>query len=262
MSDNPLVGELAVALGHGTFIAGIFRQAVPDARVLSIRVMHSDDVVNEGDLITALRVLAARVKRAQDENRPDLMVDAISLSFGYYNESPSDVAYGSALWTVIEKLLDRGVLVVAAAGNDSSDRRYYPAAFASRPRPGRLPVLGVGALNPNRTRAMFSDDGRWVTAWASGAAVISTFPKDVQGSLRSAVRQRDGSWTRESLNPDDFRGGFAQWDGSSFSAPALAARFLRAMLSAAGQRSLDDLSAPATTQRASGALEDLGWKGD
>jgi subtilisin family serine protease len=199
------------------------------------------------------------------------MIDAISLSFGYYNESSSDVAYSSALWTVIEKLLDRGVVVVAAAGNNSSGRRYYPAAFTTKPRPGKLPVLSVGALNPQGTRAMFSDDGRWVTAWASGAAVISTFPDDVKGSLTPTEQQPDGSWMRETINPDDFRGGFAQWAGSSFSAPALAARFLRAMLEAwlrrppppaEPWRSLKDLSEPATRRRASRALRDIGWKGD
>ena len=238
VTSNPLVGELGVALGHGTFIGGIFRQVVPDARVLSIRVMHSDDVVNEGDLLTALKLLAARVKRAQDPNdpRPDLMVDAISLSIGYYDESSSDVAYSSGLWTVIKKLLDLGVLVIAAAGNNSSRRRFYPAAFAAQPRPGELPVLSVGALNPYRSRAMFSDDGGWVNAWASGAAVISTFPNDVRGSVMSQERQNDGPWMRETLNPDDFRGGFAQWNGTSFSAPALAAQFLKAMAETARRR--------------------------
>jgi hypothetical protein len=269
VTSNPLVGELGVALGHGTFIAGIFRQVVPDARVLSIRIMHSDDVVNEGDLIEALKLLAARVKRAQRDDQPDLTVDAISLSIGYYDECSADVAYSSGLWTVIKKLLDLGVLVIAAAGNNSSRRRFYPAAFAAQPRPDELPVLSVGALNPYRSRAMFSDDGGWVSAWASGAAVISTFPNDVRGSVMSQVRQDDGRRMRETLNPDDFRGGFAQWSGTSFAAPALAAQFLKAMAetarnggSQAGASWLTTVSAPATRERAINALDAIGWKGD
>lgn len=101
--------------------------------MLSIRIMHSDDIVDEGDLITALALLAARVAEAQDpaNPKPGLMIDAISLSLGYYNESAPDVAYSSGLRKVIDKLLDRGVLVVAAAGNNSSGRRFYPAAFAA-----------------------------------------------------------------------------------------------------------------------------------
>src|SRR3984957_15055486 len=38
-AGDPLVGELNDATGHGTFISGIVRQAAPDARVLSLRIM-------------------------------------------------------------------------------------------------------------------------------------------------------------------------------------------------------------------------------
>ena len=106
VTANPLVGELDVATGHGTYIAGIVRQVVPEATVLSIRIMHSDDVVYEGDLVAALRQLALRVQQAQDpENpRPDLMVDVVSLSLGYFCESPPDVAYTSTLKAAIDDL--------------------------------------------------------------------------------------------------------------------------------------------------------------
>ena len=163
---------LDAAVGHCTFISGIVRQVVPDATVLSIRVMHSDDIVNEGELVAALALLAAQVAQAQNpaNRNPGLMVDAISLSLGYYDESPSDVLYSSGLWTVIGKLLALGVPVFAAAGNNSSSRHFYPAAFAAWPgTQGAPPVFSVGAWNPNETRAMFSDDGAWVTAWAPGA---------------------------------------------------------------------------------------------
>ena len=45
------------------------------------------------------------------------------------------------------------------------------------------------------------------------------------------------SATVQSLDRDDFRGGFVVWSGTSFSAPVLAAYVVRAML--------DPLSAPA-----------------
>ena len=61
------------------------------------------------------------------------MVDAVSLSLGYFDESAKDVAYTSVLKGAIDKLLDQGVLVIAAAGNASVGRRYYPAAFADGP---------------------------------------------------------------------------------------------------------------------------------
>ena len=256
-----------MALGHGTFISGIVRQVVPEAIVLSIRIMHSDDVVYEGDLTAALKQLAIRVAQAQDpaNPKPGLMVDVVSLSLGYFCESPPDLAYTSALKIAVDALLDQGVVVAAAAGNYAVRRRYYPAAFAAAPRPpGTLPVLSVAALNPNGTVALFSDGGRWVTAWAPGAMVVSTFPIDVNGSLMPEVEVHHTHWrTRESLKSDDFRGGFAAWSGTSFAAPALAAWVLRALLDgAAGDPALtlSDPAQAAAVSRARHALRRRGWR--
>ena len=41
---------------------------------------------------------------------------------------------------------------------------------------GQIPLLSVGALNPNGSKALFSDDAGWVNSWGPGAMVISTFP--------------------------------------------------------------------------------------
>jgi len=64
VSDYPLIGELDTEMGHLTCEAGIVRQVAPDARVLAVRVMHSDGVVYEGDLMCALRHLARRIALA------------------------------------------------------------------------------------------------------------------------------------------------------------------------------------------------------
>ena len=106
-------------------------------------------------------------------------------------------------------------------------------------------MISVGALNPNQSRAVFSDDGRWVTAWASGAMLISTFPTDVNGALRRRRGRANGHRrrTREGLNPDDFRSGFVSWSGTSFAAPALCAWLGQAMLAAAADDGLK-LSGP------------------
>jgi hypothetical protein len=282
VTQDPLVGELSPATGHGTFIAGIVAQAVPDATVLSIRIMHSDDVVYEGDLAAALQQLVLRVAQAQDPAGPQsgLLIDALSLSLGYFPESPQDADYTSALKPVIDTLLSMGVLITASAGNDAVSRRCYPAAFAAAPRPaGVPPLVSVGALNPNGTRAIFSDDGCWVTAWAPGAMVVSTFPVDVNGAFEPAELvsgppdrpdgqppdRPDEHWrTREALDPDDFRGGFAVWSGTSFAAPALAAWLAAALVDgAAGDPALllSDPARDAAVGRAWHALRDRGWQG-
>jgi hypothetical protein len=268
VTADPLIGELDTDTGHCTFISGIVRQVAPDARVLAIRIMHSDGIVNEGDILCALAQLAARVAIAEagDMNK---MVDVVSLSLGYFSEA-GDAALTSGLKQVIDILLDLGVTVVAAAGNYSTSRRFYPAAFASQNQPGQVPVVSVGALNPNRSQAAFSDGGRWINAWACGAIMISTFPVDVQGSLGPEIRMRvhpDNAAPddlglpkeRAALDPDDYRGGFAAWSGTSFSAPLGAARIAKELLRA-GLR-LDGKGRDCARKRAVEALNNQGWKG-
>jgi hypothetical protein len=259
VTTNPLIGELDDATGHGTFIAGIVRQVAPDAEVLAVRVMHSDGLVCEGDLLCALRLLIKRVAYAET-GHPEAMVDVVSLSFGYFAESSSDIAETYALWKAIKALLGLGVVVVAAAGNFSTSRPFYPAAFSRLPTPaGSVPVISVGALNPNGTKAIFSDGGHWVTAWARGAAVISTFPIDVNGSRTPELEARGG----DALDPDDYTGGWASWSGTSFSAPLLAAYVADALMDGA-TNAANKLSLPgkaAAANRTAAALTKLGWPG-
>jgi hypothetical protein len=259
---DPLTGELAPYTGHGTFIAGIYRQIVPDATVLSIRIMHSDGIVYEGDLLVALSALATRVAKAQQDKSTARMIDAVSLSLGYFIESADDATYTVALRQAIEALLGMGVAITAAAGNYATSRKFYPAALAVQPSGAdTVPLVSVGALNPNGTRAVFSDDGNWVTAWASGAALTSTFPIDLNGSLQPDIELPGGS--RESLDPDDYDGGFAIWSGTSFSAPALAAQMVRDMVEVLTAPSpdpalrLDVPGAGAATARVLRALQQL-----
>lgn len=274
ITENPLIGELGAAEGHGTFIAGIVRQVVPDARVLAIRAMHSDDVVYEGDLICALIMLANRIALAQASDS-DKMVDVVSLSLGYFSDSAADEAVSFPLWQVIETLLGMGVVVVAAAGNYSTSRRFYPAAFAQQPAPpGQVPLISVGALNPNGSQAVFSDGGDWVTAWASGGTVVSTLPTDVNGSRSPELRMPAypanemppgvaRSSHREALDPDDYSGGFGVWSGTSFSAPLLAAHIVRSLLEGPADPGsglvLKPCGKQAMTNRALAALTAMGW---
>lgn len=273
ITADPLVGELDSDSGHCTFISGIVRQIAPDARVLAVRIMHSDGAVYEGDLLCALRHLVVRIAHAQ-AGHPEQMVDVLSLSLGYFDETPHDATFSSGLWDVIELLLGQGVIVVAAAGNYSTSRRFYPAAFATKTPPGGLPLISVGALNPNGSKAMFSDGGHWITAWASGAAVVSTLPVDINASRSPELRLRahpdnpmppgislPGS--RESLDPDDYSGAFAVWSGTSFSAPLLAARITRALMEGARRDglSLTPCGPQDTQNRALSALKSMNWPG-
>ena len=271
VTANSLVGELDTDTGHGTFIAGLVRQVAPDAKVLAVRIMHSNGIVNEGDLIHALGLLAERVEDAEAGDM-DTMVDVVSLSLGYFDETPDDVTFSSGLWLAIEELLGLGVTVLAAAGNYATRREFYPAAFTRLLQPGQVPLISVGALNPNGSKALFSDEGTWVTAWASGAAVVSTFPTDINCSRSPEIETQAypagemppaAGMPRQALDQDDYSGGFAVWSGTSFSAPLLAARIARALLEDAGTAALrlDQSGQDAATARAMAALEQMGWPG-
>jgi hypothetical protein len=231
-TDNPLIGELDKDTGHGTFIAGIIRQSAPDADVLAIRVLHSDGVAYESDVLLALWRLVERVRQAQQSGDPDDMVDLVSLSLGYFDEAASANLFTGSLIEVIDELRKLGVLVVAAAGNDATSRRFYPAALADRPQePGHAPqVISVGALNPSSTRALFSNEASWVRAWATGAGVVSTYPTDVRGS---ATAENLPAANRGALDPDDYQSGFAVWDGTSFAAPLAAAEVTKHLIKCA-----------------------------
>jgi hypothetical protein len=72
-----------------------------------------------------------------------------------------------------------------------------------------------------------------------------------------------GAGAREALDPDDYRGGFAVWSGTSFAAPLLAAHLARSLLtlSADPELGLDLTGAAAATRRTIAALTSIGWHG-
>lgn len=224
-----LTGALDSDAGHGTFIAGLIRQKCPDANILGIRVIQGDGVVSEADLLEALNMLWLRQKLAIVRGEPDRLIDVISLSLGYYHEQPADAAFDPLLLAPLRALTELGVAIVASAGNDATTRPMFPAAFAPYEQGqvrkndrNRLPIVAVGALNPDGTVALFSNAGPWVRVHRPGAALISTLPKTFDAARNpSSATTYDGR-VRSTIDPDDFTSGFGIWHGTSFAAPILA----------------------------------------
>jgi len=228
--DDPFEGLIDSDVGHGTFICGLIRQKCPDALILSVRVMSGDGTVSEGDLVEALTLLADRQQNAVLNGPATDLIDVVSLSLGYYHEFDTDVHFDSGLKAVLERLAEWGVATVVSAGNDSTDRPMYPAAFAPWPHGPAwqgVPVTSVGALNPNRSVAMFSNAGQWIVAHRPGAALMSCYPR-IDGSEQSSYKLwvPDEGW-RETVDPDDFSSGFAIWSGTSFAAPLMAGEIVQ-----------------------------------
>ncbi len=239
-TSGDLTGPLDAALdshsGHGTFICGLLHQLCPDADLLAVRVMASDGVVLEGDLLHALAVVQAGVARWHDSGGSDgFAVDVVVLSLGYYHEEPDDASLDTPLLAALTALGELGVAVVAAAGNGATAEPMYPAAFTphaggpvATTTPGCVPVTSVAATNPDGTVALFSNAGAWISCWHPGAALVSTMPPSFRGGRQPSVAfdAPDGT-RRASLDPDDFGSGFGVWSGTSFAGPVMAGRLAR-----------------------------------
>jgi subtilisin family serine protease len=94
-----------------------------------------------------------------------------------------------------------------------------------------VPLISVGALNPDRTIALFSNAGPWVTCHRPGAALVSTFPVTFDASGQASYRvDVPGDGVRSTIDPDNFHSGFGTWSGTSFAAPILAGELAQCLL--------------------------------
>jgi subtilisin family serine protease len=94
-----------------------------------------------------------------------------------------------------------------------------------------VPVISVGALNPDRTIALFSNAGPWVSCHRPGAALVSTFPISFDASEQALYRvDLAGEGIRSTIDPDNFHSGFGTWSGTSFAAPVLAGELAQCLL--------------------------------
>jgi hypothetical protein len=175
--------------GHGTFVAGVLLRHAPGVTIRHHRSLSSLGLTDDVTVATALRQVQARGER----------LDVVVLTAGCH--TPDDRCP-----PVLARQIARHpeTVVVASAGNDGTDRPFWPAALPS--------VLGVGATEQDGTPAAFSNRGDWVDASAPGVDVVSSYVRLLPGEEGVAP----GTTTRVY--------GAATWSGTSFAAPAVAAR--------------------------------------
>ncbi|HYJ68555.1 MAG TPA: S8/S53 family peptidase [Nocardioidaceae bacterium] len=247
-------GQLSHA-GHGTFIAGMVRLLAPDANVLSVPVMHGNGVVEEEQVLDALRWLRDRVAEAVDHGRPERFVDVVNLSFGRYLDPGEDAPFTEEMRTVLGELSRYGVRVVASAGNRAVKDDVFPATLGEdKDVPGHTALVSVGARDPDGTLAAYTSIGDWVTVTAPGTSVVSTLPKFAQTEF---PQPGDLDATGEPTHPDpNFQAsGIGQWSGTSFAAAWVSASIAAKLLEQTTPGSLIDNSPAATGARATSA-----WK--
>ena len=114
------------------------------------------------------------------------MFDLVVMSLGGFMSDDDGTLFGDG----IRRLLDDG-LCVAAAGNQSTSRPYFPAALHD--------VVGVGGLG-QADKAWFTNFGGWVDACAPAIDVISTFFRGQrQGSAEGTAVHGLGAVERDEL---------------------------------------------------------------
>jgi len=192
--------------GHGTFIAGLIRQAAPQARILSMRVMDSSGQADDSAVIDALNWLA--VTQAV---KPDIVL----MSFGR-RAAPNDATLPNVREAVAKVLARNGVRVVASAGNDGSDELVYPAAFAAEPG---LPVISVGAIKSTSEIEPYSNFGPWVHRGWIGTDIVSIHPLTFTGAGQHQISKPFDD-PAQPVQADSF----AWWSGTSFAAAFVAAQ--------------------------------------
>lgn len=183
--------RVKMAYGHATFIAGLIRMQVPAARVLSLQIMGPDGHITESALLEALDELIGYRLRG---NR----LDVVCMAFGEHLDAgeapPAELREKLAVLAG-----QRGVRLVAAAGNAGTDEPVYPAAFAADIE--HLDSVGAGQSSADRD--FYSGYGEWVTHWRNGTAT------SIMPGRPSTLAAGDETFPF----PHD---GWAQWQGTSF----------------------------------------------
>lgn len=144
-------GTVAAVTNNGKGVAGVSQASIihhkvlgPTGGFLSLQCSGSSSDIN------------AAIMDAADQG-----ADIISMSLGgggYSNAGNSAVNYA----------YNKGVLVVAASGNDSSNNGVnYPAAYPN--------AIAVGALTSSKARASYSNGGPELEIAAGGSSVWSTY---------------------------------------------------------------------------------------
>ena len=145
---------------HGTHVSSILVGEnvgiASEARVYSACVLEAENIATTlRRVVLGLDWLYGRFM--DDDNRGKPLI--LNMSMGFHPEPPSDAsgplgeqeltAYSysmSSLTAIIESMLDGGVLVVAAIGNDGASHYRIPAAAPD--------VVGVGAADRDGTEIM------------------------------------------------------------------------------------------------------------
>jgi type VII secretion-associated serine protease mycosin len=175
LKDNLLEGTNIVSkggtppqddVGHGTHVAGIISALVNNNEgvagmtwfnpILPIKVL---DASGSGSTYA----VAQGIIWAADHG-----AKVINLSLGNYADA-------QFLHDAIKYAYDKDVVLIAASGNDNTERPGYPAAYEE--------VFAVAATDAKKNKASFSNYGNYIDVAAPGVSIPSTYPDNQYAAL-------------------------------------------------------------------------------
>jgi subtilisin family serine protease len=140
------------ASGHGTFVSGIVALVAPGARIRAYRVLNE---AGDGNVFAVSEAIIDAARSG---------AGVINLSFGVTGKIESKVVTDA-----IKEAQRRGAFIVAAAGNDGSGEREFPAA--------QKEAIGVTALRADSNALTpFANNGNWIDIAAPGAQIVGPVP--------------------------------------------------------------------------------------
>lgn len=167
---------------HGTHVAGIiaaepndtYGGVCPFCKIVTVKIVGktangngADDKIADSSIIAGLSYVS---RLSQTGNEAVRLVNA---SFGKFQRSRT---VGLLIRLLSKK--EKGILVVAAAGNEDTDKREYPAAYDD--------VLAVANVESGSLiKHASSNYGRWVDISAPGSGPCAENPQN--GGILSSV---------------------------------------------------------------------------
>lgn len=153
-------------VGHGTHVAGIIAANVNNNEGIA-GMMWGGKILP----VKALDNSGAGTSYSVAEGiiwATDRGAKVINLSLGNYADA-------QFLHEAVKYAYDRDVVLIAATGNDNTERPGYPAAYPE--------VLAVSATDYQLQRASFSNYGDYVDVMAPGESIASTYPDNQYAAL-------------------------------------------------------------------------------
>jgi hypothetical protein len=153
---NPAEPASGSMRGHGTGVAGIIVQVAPKATILPIRVLNADGSGSLSQVVSGIYWAA------------DRGVNVINLSLGSIDPS-------TTLYNALKYARDRGVYIVAAAGNKNTNGIEFPARYSKDAGLTGF-LFGVSSVDSTYILSSFANYGTDLFMSAPGEKIVSAFP--------------------------------------------------------------------------------------